>query len=162
MFTGEQIRQKRERDGLSAEELADLLGVKKANLYKWEKGHRPHNPKDYIVIEKWLASEMESVPKEARPVAQNDKSQTGLSWEEYAKILEADKAWFKQAMDSSLAAILKGVGELAEGQKDLLAYQQGWLNHLEGSAQLVAKVQGQKKGSGVSKKDGKKTGTHVP
>lgn len=49
--------------GLSAPELAQILGVKKANLYKWEKGHHPHNPVDFLKVEKWLAEKIESVPR---------------------------------------------------------------------------------------------------
>lgn len=62
MFTGKQIRDKRKAEGLTAEELAVKLTVSKANLYKWEKGHTPSNPKDYIKIEKWLAGKIENVP----------------------------------------------------------------------------------------------------
>jgi transcriptional regulator with XRE-family HTH domain len=64
---GENIRKKRKALGLTGQQLADMLGVSKANLYKWEKGHAPSNPKDYIAVEKWLSTgEVESVPHETK------------------------------------------------------------------------------------------------
>lgn len=62
-FTGPQIRTKREQLGLTAGQLASMLDISKANLYKWEKGHLPSNPKDYIKVESWLKGKVESVPR---------------------------------------------------------------------------------------------------
>jgi transcriptional regulator with XRE-family HTH domain len=64
MFTGEQIRIKRKQLGLSAQELADVLQVKKDNVYKWEKGTRPTDPQEYQRLENWLSGKMENVPHE--------------------------------------------------------------------------------------------------
>lgn len=69
MVNGESIRQKRKKDGMNARELADYLDVKVENLYKWEKGHKPTDPEDYIKLEKWLSGKSESVPKKNTPVA---------------------------------------------------------------------------------------------
>lgn len=63
MFTGEEIRQKRNQSGLSAQDLANLLKVSKDNIYKWEKGHRPKNAEDYMKVENWLAGKLENVPR---------------------------------------------------------------------------------------------------
>lgn len=57
MFKGHDIRVKRRALGLSAERLSAILGVKKDNLYKWEKGHRPNDPDEYLRVEKWLISQ---------------------------------------------------------------------------------------------------------
>lgn len=54
---------------MNARELADYLGVKVDNLYKWEKGHKPTDPEDYIKLEKWLSGKSESVPRKNTPVA---------------------------------------------------------------------------------------------
>lgn len=63
MFTGEDIRKKREKLDLSVKELADLLSVKVDNLYKWEKGTKPSDPEDFIKIESWLKGKpLESIP----------------------------------------------------------------------------------------------------
>jgi len=49
---------------LSAEALAELLGVKKENIYKWERGTRPSDPDIYLKIETWLREgpELSNVP----------------------------------------------------------------------------------------------------
>lgn len=67
MFTGKDIRRKRKELGLSAEKLALLLEVSADNLYKWEKGTRPNNARDYLKLEKWLNGGLESVLKKAEP-----------------------------------------------------------------------------------------------
>ena len=63
MFRGHDIRVKRQSLGLSAEALAEKLKVNKNNLYKWEKGHKPHDPEDFMKIKDWLAGNVESVPQ---------------------------------------------------------------------------------------------------
>lgn len=57
MFTGNQIREKRKREGLTVRQLADILNVSEGSLYKWEKGVRPNNLEDYSKVENWLAKE---------------------------------------------------------------------------------------------------------
>lgn len=37
------LKAKREKDGLSAEKLANILGASKENIYKWESGTKPHS-----------------------------------------------------------------------------------------------------------------------
>jgi predicted transcriptional regulator len=63
VLNGAEIRKKRELFGLTAGQLADLLQVKRANLYKWEKGHKPTDPEDYLKLERWLNGELENVLK---------------------------------------------------------------------------------------------------
>lgn len=82
MIKGPDIRDKRKSLGLTVIQLADLLGVDKANLYKWEKGHLPSNPVDYNKLEKWL-NEIESVPritnqKEDKKLIDSEAQQTIL------------------------------------------------------------------------------------
>lgn len=62
MYSGHNIRTKRQELGWSAEKLARKIGVNKNNLYKWEKGHKPHDPEDYMKVKNWL----ESVPNATR------------------------------------------------------------------------------------------------
>ncbi|MDE3249417.1 MAG: helix-turn-helix transcriptional regulator [Bacteroidota bacterium] len=61
MFTGDEIRAKRKALRLTAEALAEILGVNKDNIYKWEKGTRP-NGEDYVKVESWLSSKTENIP----------------------------------------------------------------------------------------------------
>lgn len=63
MFTGQDIRDKRKKLGLSAEELAEILGVSKDNIYKWEKGHKPGSGDNYLKVENWLSGKTENVPR---------------------------------------------------------------------------------------------------
>lgn len=62
MFTGDQIKQKRLKEGLTVEELAHRLKLPVQSLYKWEKGTRPNNIEYYGILERWLGSGLESVP----------------------------------------------------------------------------------------------------
>lgn len=64
MVEGIEIRKRRKGLGLSAKELADILGVKEANIYKWEKGHKPNNPEEYLLLQRWLNGKFENVPHE--------------------------------------------------------------------------------------------------
>lgn len=118
-FSGTQIRNKRESLGLSAGDLATMLDISKANLYKWEKGHVPSNPKDYMKVEKWLSGKIESVPNATtRPqTAQNGaksgavlsdtrteidklvariKAETGLIDEEIAERVGISRQWLSR------------------------------------------------------------------
>lgn len=67
MFTGKELKEKRKLLKLSAKKLADILSVKKDNIYKWEKGIRPNNAEDYIKVEKWIHGKLENVPHETNP-----------------------------------------------------------------------------------------------
>lgn len=62
MTLGDKIKAKRKRERLSAEDLALRLGLKKDNIYKWEKGATPSDPEEYKVIIDWL-KEVEHIPK---------------------------------------------------------------------------------------------------
>jgi transcriptional regulator with XRE-family HTH domain len=80
VLDGKEIRKKRDLLGLSARELADLLNVDKANLYKWEKGHMPSDPTDYIKIENWLKNgHAESVPKSTISGSLENKNEDQLN-----------------------------------------------------------------------------------
>jgi transcriptional regulator with XRE-family HTH domain len=59
MFTGRDIREKRKREGLTVEALAERLSVSKENLYKWEKGTKITDPQSFLKLQEWL----ENVPR---------------------------------------------------------------------------------------------------
>lgn len=59
---GALIKAKRKRERLSAEDLALKLGLKKENIYKWERGSTPSDPEEYKIIQDWL-NNLESIPK---------------------------------------------------------------------------------------------------
>lgn len=65
MIKGPDIKEKRKALGLTVSQLADNIGVSKANLYKWEKGHIPSNPEDYRKLEQWMNG-MENVPRDTK------------------------------------------------------------------------------------------------
>lgn len=67
MFEGDEIRRKRKASKLSAQGLADLLNVEKHNVYKWEKGHKPNDPEEYLRLESWLSGKVENVPRGTKP-----------------------------------------------------------------------------------------------
>lgn len=60
MFNGKKIRDKRLNLGISADQLAKELGcgIKAINIYKWEKGHRPHKIDQRKKITEWLAKDI--------------------------------------------------------------------------------------------------------
>lgn len=59
---GKKIKNKRKEDNLSAKDLAELLKVPMDRIYKWEKGARPSDPQDFILITKWLDGHLEGEP----------------------------------------------------------------------------------------------------
>lgn len=118
MFDGKHIRAKRRALNLSAEKLAALLNVNVNNLYKWEKGHRPHDPEDYIKVEKWLAGNQESVTtfqNAPQPPQNGEKSELLEMYRERIKELKEDKDYLKRNLEFSLTG-------LAVGQKSILAH----------------------------------------
>lgn len=47
---------------MSAEDLARKLGLKKENIYKWEKGSKPQDPEEFEKIMNWL-NNLENIPR---------------------------------------------------------------------------------------------------
>lgn len=62
MFKGDEITKKRKAEGMNAKQLAEYLNVSVDNLYKWEKGHAPSKPEDYLKIIAWMGEKVENVP----------------------------------------------------------------------------------------------------
>lgn len=121
MFEGKQIRDKRRSLNMSAEQLARKINVNVNNLYKWEKGHRPHDPEDYMKIENWLAGGKESVttfqnvPTKSETPQNGEKSEILDIMRERIQDLKQDKEWLKKNLEFSLTG-------LAVGQKSILAH----------------------------------------
>lgn len=64
MSRGDLIKNKRKREGLSAEALAAKLNVTEGKIYKWEKGHNPSDPEEYLRLKEWLDEKLENVTHE--------------------------------------------------------------------------------------------------
>lgn len=62
---GDRIKEKRQQARLSAEDLALKLGLKKENIYKWERGSKPSDPEEYKKVTDWL-NNLEYVPREIK------------------------------------------------------------------------------------------------
>lgn len=108
MFTGEQIRQKRKQQGMSAEDLANYLNVKKENLYKWERGHKPNNAEDYIKLENWLDGKLENVPQKTVSSGNIQTDSDPENDDKYLRLLEDNDRFFKELVKSNLAGLLIG------------------------------------------------------
>lgn len=54
---GEKIKVLRKTQRMSVVEFADLHGLNKDNLYKWEKGTKPSDPEDFLKLEKILQAD---------------------------------------------------------------------------------------------------------
>lgn len=134
MFTGDEIKRMRKQQNISAIKLAHLLNVKVENLYKWEKGHRPTDPTDYIKIESWLSGKLENVPRDTVSTGNNLDTPKELPW---------------QIIDR----LSKGIENITEANL-LLAKRIS----SDGSGPTSLPVQEERKGSGVSdvKLSGKK------
>lgn len=66
MELSQKIKQKRKTERLSAEALAEKLGFKKANIYKWEKGSKPSDPEEFQKLMEWLDGKLENVPRDTQ------------------------------------------------------------------------------------------------
>jgi transcriptional regulator with XRE-family HTH domain len=147
-FDGRAIRKKRDELGLSARQLAEQLQVDKGNLYKWEKGHTPADPQDYIKITNWLGAGVESVPRETVNHSTNGSKQAHEApmshsqpvQERYIKLLEET---VKEKKDQ-LKELQVRLDELAGRQADFLArvessierYEHLFLGQLQSKGQL--------------------------
>lgn len=115
MALGDDIKRKRKALGLSAEALARRIGVSKDNIYKWEKGTKPSDAKDYLKITRWLEGEIEIVPKTEKPGSENYQADRIKELEEkYIRKLEENEAWLKKIVESSL-------GDIVERQRTIQA-----------------------------------------
>lgn len=97
MFTGKQIRDKRESLKLSAAKLAKLLNTTKENVYKWEGGTVPRTLEHETNIENWLKNgtvpkrrkKIESLNVKQVSVKQITPSSNGVDWQKkYYDLLE--------------------------------------------------------------------------
>lgn len=120
MFKGDHIRTKRESLGLSAGELATMLDISKANLYKWEKGHVPSNPKDYMKVEKWLSGKIESVPNATT------KPQTPQNSPKSGAVLSDTRT----EIDKLVARIKAETGLIDEEIAERVGISRQWLSRL--------------------------------
>ncbi|MGN6293752.1 MAG: helix-turn-helix domain-containing protein [Chitinophagaceae bacterium] len=57
---GEAIKRKRQELGISAQQLAEILGVKLFRIYKWEGGAKPSDPEVWARLHEWLNLETEA------------------------------------------------------------------------------------------------------
>lgn len=121
MFTGEQIRQKRKQQGMSAEDLANYLNVKKENLYKWERGHKPNNAEDYIKLENWLDGKLENVPQKTVSSGNIQTDSDPENDDKYLRLLEDNDRFFKDTFSSTLKQIAASLDALAVGQYSIQA-----------------------------------------
>lgn len=133
MVKADDIKRKRKAEGLTVQELSEKLKVSKANLYKWEKGHKPANPEDYIKLENWLKDKVESVPQEtvetipqepAKPVSQQD----GLTLQAIVNLTESNNKLTR--MLEKVMGRQTGSDEVLENQSILIAYQKTIFEHL--------------------------------
>lgn len=106
MLNGADIRKKRKSLGLTAGELADLLSVDRANLYKWEKGHKPTDPEDYIKLERWLKGELENVlnNNSLKPSIVTEGGDIAQPTNLYERLIAAEEARRKEVEDRRIRA----------------------------------------------------------
>lgn len=110
MALGDDIKLKRKTAGLSAEALADLIGVSKDNLYKWEKGTKPSDPEDYLKITAWLSGKVEFIPKKEKPGHEDrvdELAQAKAEAKEANAVIRGYNAWMQRMMETSLSKVLK-------------------------------------------------------
>lgn len=93
----DQIKAKRKLERLSAEDLGIKLGLKRANIYKWERGAMPSDPEEYKILTNWL-NNVESGRKVPGEDIYRDKYIAGL---------EKDKELFAEVIKANLTALLK-------------------------------------------------------
>jgi DNA-binding transcriptional regulator YiaG len=94
---GKKIKEKREKDRLSAEDLAIKLQTKKENIYKWEKGAKPSDPHVYARIQNWL----EGLDSGTKKLEENAHAPNGMQ-SKYIKILEEQLEEYKNKVHAIL------------------------------------------------------------
>lgn len=116
MALGDDIKRKRKAAGLSAEALADLIGVSKDNLYKWEKGTKPSDPEDYLKITAWLSGKVEFIPKKEKPGHEDqadELAQAKAEAKEANAVIRGYNLWMQRMMELNFSDLLsKQEGEI--------------------------------------------------
>ena len=102
MKIGEQIKNKRKQERLSAEDLAIKLGLKKENIYKWEKGATPSDPKEYLKVQEWL-NNSENGPNNFKEQSQKIIVDANA----YIRLLESNDQFFKNEYAQMLLSLNK-------------------------------------------------------
>jgi transcriptional regulator with XRE-family HTH domain len=103
MTLGERIKAKRKLERISAEDLAVKLGLKKENIYKWERGSKPSDPEDFHKINMWLQgiTRSENVPHE------NILNSKTSDHDKYVALLESTNRTLEKSIQLSLNAMLE-------------------------------------------------------
>lgn len=143
MKLGDQIKAKRQKERLSAEDLARKLGLKKENIYKWERGSTPSNPEDYKIITDWL-NNLEHSP----PALEN--STTHDDTRELIKVLKEHNDTLKNQVQSSLADL---AAELRSNRELLVALINGTTARGETMMEFLEDLTSQKRGSLLIRSD---------
>lgn len=92
MNLGQKIRNRRLQEGLSAQKLANKLGLKKENIYKWEGGSKPQDPEEFRIVENWL-NNVEAVPNGSK----EDQTPSGVE-SRYVQLMEERISEFKERL----------------------------------------------------------------
>lgn len=85
------LKAKREKDGLSAEKLANILGASKENIYKWESGTVPNSKAMVKKVQDYLNGfEPKQKPAKTNGVVKKDdfKEKYYTLLEKYTALLE--------------------------------------------------------------------------
>lgn len=94
------LKEKREKDGLSAQQLANMLGATKESIYKWESGTRPQSKGMNRKIQNYLNSTIPVTDKTPRKKYEYSKTNgtvhTGDYKEKYYTLLEKYTALLEQ------------------------------------------------------------------
>lgn len=104
MSLGNQIRQKRKKLGLSADQLSELLGISKDKIYKWETGTKPSDAVELLKVQAWLSTELEIVPREKMEIAPTEDPYK----EKYIALLEKENTQKDRIIDISLTELVLG------------------------------------------------------
>lgn len=129
---GRKIKNKRKAERLSAEDLAQKLGLKAANIYKWEKGSNPSDAEEYLAITAWL-NNSEYIPKKSeesvRPIIKDDAA-------DYNSPLPIGNF---QVTLGDYVNLLKEKARIAEErERDLIDIIKGKLNNIETNSKEIA------------------------
>lgn len=143
MKLGDQIKAKRNKERLSAEDLARKLGLKKENIYKWERGSTPSNPEEYKIVTDWL-NNLEHSPKPLESSTTHDDTR------ELIKALREHNETLKNQVQSSLTALH---AELRSNRELLVSLINGTTARGETIMEFLEELTRQQPGNLVARSD---------
>jgi transcriptional regulator with XRE-family HTH domain len=100
---GDNLRKTRESRDVSVPELAEIIGIPKDRIYKWEQGKAAPQYEDRLKLEAWINGTWNNIPLNSKVEEPSVEYGGKINYEdELIKTLKEQNAYLRKLVDSSL------------------------------------------------------------